>query len=173
MKKLLRESKGVDWLEWSMFLSVALIALFFITNQVLSFNEERAAMDMQQKETDLALQFKYNIKNSDSTPEQAYQELRQALLDEDLDKAMNVIHPAYRYKYEDGLIEAYEEGRLSEAVERLTPLKEKIYDDGFVTVVYSVEPIPGNNYSNNPMEGYNESVEFTRTQSGDWKISSI
>ena len=55
-----------------------------------------------------ALQYKWNIITSDSTPEKTYEAFRQALLDNDLDIVLKLIHPDYLWKYEEGIRSTYE-----------------------------------------------------------------
>ena len=166
-----RRHRPIDWLGLAVFASVALLVSSFLSGEIKSFVKEKNFLQEAMEFSTSRLEFQWNVNHNDSTPEKTYEELRQALLNNDLEATLATIHPAYLYKYEDNLRAAYQDGKLSVFVERLTPFKEKISERENV-LVYRIEPIPGND-SPNPLDGYSEAVEFTRNGSGVWKISSI
>ncbi|MDX1607711.1 MAG: hypothetical protein R3251_00670 [Candidatus Spechtbacterales bacterium] len=174
-KKIERRKKfqgdGPDWLGYAIVISIVLVGGFFILSQIDAFNIQNDAEEQQAR---MISEYKKNLADPDNTPEAVYKRARQALLNNDLEGVLETIHPDAMWKYEDGLREAAAEGRLPEAGKRLTPLKERVSEYGeFIKVVrYTIEPIPGNE-DLDLLEGYSESVEFTRNKKGIWKISSI
>lgn len=166
-----RRHRPIDWLGLAVFASVAIMMSIFLSGEIESFVKEKNFLQEAVEYSTSRLEFQWNVKHNDSTPEKTYEELRQALLDNDLEATLETIHPASLYKYEEGLRDAAAEGKLLEAAERMTSLKERISEYDYV-VVYTIEHIRGND-NPNPLEGYSEAVEFTLNGKGVWKISSI
>lgn len=166
-----RRHRPIDWLGLAIFVSIAFMVSGFLSGEIKSFVKEKNFLQEAVEFSTSRLEFQWNVNHNDSTPEKTYEELRRALLNNDLEGALATIHPAYLYKYEEGLRGAAAEGQLSEAAERITPLKERISEYDYV-VVYTIEHIPGND-NLNPLDGYSEAVEFTLNGNGVWKISSI
>jgi len=157
-----------DWLAWSVFISAIIIGGFFIFNQVSFFDTET---QLRQERNQLIAEYQDNVANPDNTPHAVYEQARQALLNNDLEGVLETIHLDVVWRYEDGLKQAAQDGALPEAAELMVPLTQKVYDVNGV-VIYETEPVPGNE-NVNILEGYRETVEFTRDQKGFWKISSI
>src|SRR3989338_4568462 len=171
LNKLVKKFR-VDWLGWTVFVAaVGIVGGFFLNRKDGTLFEVGVRESQSQGISDQVF-YLYNVQFGDSTPQKTYEEARQALLNNDLEGVLATIHPDYLRKYEEGLRKAAQEGVFYEAAGRMTPLTKKIYDDGQGTVVYEMEPIPGND-SPNPLEGYSEAVEFIRDKKGVWKISSI
>lgn len=160
-----------DWLGISIIIAAGILSAAFMFEQTEIFQAALAEQTQIDNYAFQALMYKWNVVHSDSTPEKSYEALRQALLNNDLEGALGWIHPKYLWKYRDGLKEAGEAGRLSDAVARLTPLTKKIREYGNV-VRYEHQDIPGNN-NPNPLERYSEEVEFMQDYDGIWKVSSI
>lgn len=161
-----------DWLSWTILISAFLIGGYFVLAEIGKYLIEREVIRQEMERQVTLLEYQYNVQNETSTPHQVYEKARQALLNNDLEGVLETLHPSVLSKYEPGLRRGAGEGILHEVAERMTPLTEIIYEDDF-SVVYQTEPIPGNEDSINPLEGYKETVEFTRNNKGIWKISSI
>ena len=164
--------KKPDWLSWLILISAFLMAGFFVLSEVGYYVQEQILQTQDIARQSNLVEYQYNVANETSTPHEVYEELRTALANNDLEGALDTIYPAYRYKYEDNLTAAYNDGNLHIFLERLTPLQEKIYDDKLSTVSYALENLPGND-SPNPLENIFREVEFIRMPNGIWKISSI
>ena len=171
-KKDTSSVQKIDWLSWGILISAAVIVAFFVINNAENVSFEINLRESQNQALSDETLYRYNVQFGDSTPHKTYEQLRQTLLNNDLKGALDTIHPDYLWKYEDNLTAAHNDGNLSTFLERLTPLKEKIYDDEGGTVRYITVPIPGNDELS-VLEGYTESVEFIRNRKGVWKISSI
>src|SRR3989338_4250926 len=112
-----RKHHHKDWLAISIIFSAAFIVANFVLQDIERFEEDvrmQAYFDSFRFD---ALQYKWNIITSDSTPEKTYEAFRQALLDNDLDIVLKLIHPDYLWKYEEGLRKAGEEN-ITNALER-------------------------------------------------------
>ena len=168
-----RRHRPIDWLGLAVFVSIAFMVSGFLSGEIESFVKEKNFLQEAVEFSTSRLEFRWNVNHNDSSPEKTYEELHQALLNNDLEGALATIHPAYLYKYEDNLRAAYQDGNLFTFTERLTSLQEKIseYGDGMV-VSYAIEQIPNNN-DPNPFNNYSREIEFIRNGSGVWKISSI
>lgn len=161
-----------DWIGFVILVSATVIVAFFVQDKLADFLKENAFRSAQLEVSADNSLYQFNVKSGDLTPEKTYEEARQALLNNDLEGVLATIHPDYLWEYEDGLRQAFKEGKLSEAAARMTPLQEKVYDDEDSTVRYITEPLPENK-GKNLLEGYSESVEFLRDKRGNWKIRSI
>lgn len=166
------DRRKFDWIGFVVLISATVIVAFFVQDKLTDFVEENELRRLELDYTTDDTLYRYNVNKGISTPEKTYEEARQALLNNDLEGVLATIHPDYLWKYEDGLRQANKDGKLHEAAERMTPLKEKVYDDEESSIVYKTELIPGND-SSNLFEGYRETVEFLRDKKGKWKISSI
>ncbi|MBI2463054.1 MAG: hypothetical protein HYV65_02360 [Candidatus Spechtbacteria bacterium] len=166
-----RRHTGKDLVGIAIIVAAAMIAANFIFQQTKVFTNGIAEQSFIDSLVAEELRYKFNIAQSKSTPEKTYAELRAALLNNDLNGVLKLIHPDYLWKYEDGLRKAAAEKKLAEAAARMTPLEAKIEEYGNI-VRYKLSPIPGNNNSN-PLKRYGEDVEFTRDYDGVWKISSL
>lgn len=159
--------KPTDWVGFAVVISAVLIGGFFILQNIGIFNDENKA---QEKTEQVKAEYQKNVNDPNNTPEAVYEQARQALLNNDLEGVLETIHPEAMWKYEE-LKENATKTSMMQAAERMTPLTSKVYAEGEV-VVYETEPIPGNEDSE-LLEGYRETVEFTRDDKGIWKISSI
>jgi hypothetical protein len=172
LKININETTKKDWLSWAILISAFLLGGYSVLTEIGKFLVEQEITKQEIERQAASLEYQYNVQNETITPHQVYADTRQALLNGDVDKVLELLHPSVRHRYEPGLRRAEEEGILHEAAERMTPLTEIIYEDDF-SIVYQTKPIPGNEDSINPLEGYKETVEFTRDRRGFWKISSI
>lgn len=167
-----RRHTGRDWVGVAIIVAAAMIAANFIFQQTKVFNNglsEQSFIDGLNTEE---LQYKFNIAQSKSTPEKTYAELRAALLRNDLNGVLKLIHPDYMWKYEDGLKKAAAEKKLPEAAARMTSLTKKIDEYGN-TAIYELQPIKGEENIKNAFKRHTNEVEFMRDYDGVWKISSL
>src|SRR3990167_4150559 len=160
----------IDWLGWVVFVASAVLAGVFLLNKMDGALLEVDARESQNQNISDQIFYLYNVQFGDSTPQKTYEEARQALLNGDLEGVLGTIHPDYLWKYEDNLTAFHNDKDMYVLAERMTPLRAILYEYENV-IEYSIEPIPGNN-SDNPLERYAESIEFTRDNKGVWKISS-
>ena len=164
-----RKHHHKDWLAIAIIFSAAFIVANFVLQDIERFEEDvrmQAYFDSFRFD---ALQYKWNIITSDSTPEKTYEAFRQALLDNDLDIVLKLIHPDYLWEYEDGFREGYEAGEFSSLAQEFTPIKQVERQGNFIRYQYKNLPAksPGEVFEPYPY------VEFTRDTDGIWKISSM
>lgn len=153
-----------DWVGVMVLVSAAFLVIGFLLFQVDQqgkINQAKLLNDYLYQEEFL---YHYKVKKSDSTPEKTYAELLDALEAEDIERVLATIHPDALWKYEDDLRDSNKDNNLSIILDRLTPLDEKIYDDGEGVVTYIIEDIE---------EDEDSEVSFARDKEGFWKINSI
>lgn len=160
-----------DWLGVSIIIAAGILAAAFMFEQTEVLQTALAEQSQIDNYAFQALMYKWNVAHSDSTPEKTYEALRQALLNNDLEGALEWILPSARWKYSDDLDAAHQDSALPTLAARLTPLTKKIRDLGSA-VRYERSHIPGNN-AINPLDRYSEEVEFMQDYDGIWKVSSI
>ena len=148
---------------------VVIICTDFVLQDIERFEEDLRMQAYFDSFRFDALQYKWNIITSDSTPEKTYEAFRQALLDNDLDIVLKLIHPDYLWKYEEGIRSTYEKEEFVEAEKTLVPI-EKIEEYGnFSRYQYKVLPKKSTGDLIQPYPY----VEFKRDTDGIWKISSM
>jgi len=113
----------------------------------------------------------YTSISTRTTPEETYAIFKQALIDGDLDRAVECFIEEKQNEYRDALIKAKEEGRIDEILKQLT----EIYPRGVKIVkganstnmaTYEVFIIENGKKISNP-------IPFVKDINGDWKLEDL
>lgn len=107
-----------------------------------------------------------------TTPEETYAIFRQALIDGDLDKAVECFMKEKREEYKEALNQAKKEGRIPEIIATLTeiyPRDKKItkgYNDTNMVTYEFFTSVQGGKKLSHP-------VGFSKDINGDWKLENL
>jgi len=106
-----------------------------------------------------------------TTPEETYAIFRQALIDEDFDKAAECFVKEKQAEYKEAILKAKEEGRISEILEQLTeiyPRGERITKGhtGKAITTYEIFIIENGKKVSN-------AIPFKKNWDGDWKLEDL
>lgn len=113
----------------------------------------------------------YNSIPTRTTPEETYAIFKQALIDGDLDKAVECFVEQKREEYREALIKAKEEGRIPEILKQLTeiyPRGERIVNGRNDTSIATYEffIIENDKKISHPLG-------FVKDENGDWKLENL
>lgn len=97
-------------------------------------------------------------------PEETYATLRQALIEGNIDKAVECFVEEKRGEWRRSLNEIKEKGLMKEMVGDLGELKEEVKGEAYAQYSYS--------YTKND-KVYGGYIEFSKDANGDWKIESL
>ena len=113
----------------------------------------------------------YNSIPTRTTPEQTYAIFRQALIDGDIEIAVNCFTEAKKVEYRDALIKVKQEGRILEISKQLTdiyPRGERITEGskGYSNTTYEFFITEYGEKTSHP-------IGFSKDFNGDWKMENL
>ena len=117
-----------------------------------------------EKETE---ELRAKIATSDSTPEKTYEALRQAHLNNDLERTLEQFHPNARDDFEENLRTVFEKGEFQSLAENWSPI---FIDDSFLNDEFETNYFYWDTFRE---QSYKHTVSFKRDKNADWKITSI
>ncbi|MBD3282433.1 MAG: hypothetical protein GF387_02380 [Candidatus Portnoybacteria bacterium] len=98
-------------------------------------------------------------------PEETYAKFRQALIDENFEKAAECFIEEYRKEWKDALYEIKEQGYLQEMIEDLPEKIEDVPISGSLTEYEYITSKEGKNYFH--------VISFIKNKEGDWLIEDL
>ena len=106
-----------------------------------------------------------------TTPEETYAIFKQALIDGDLDSAVECFIEDKREEYSDALVKAKDEGRIPEILNQLTeiyPRGERIIEGHNDTSIATYEffIVENNEKTSHP-------INFSKDKDGNWKMENL
>jgi len=108
-----------------------------------------------------------------TTPEETYAIFRQALIDEDFDKAAECFVKEKQAEYKEAILKAKEEGRLNDIIKKLTdisPRGERIVKGSTGSATASYEIL----YKEVGNEKFtSHAIIFYKDWNGDWKMDDL